>query len=101
MNMPLIGINKIVSILDLWGKSKENDIAYYGATHAILLQLEEYADEHDLLTYTSEKLVNLQEALNAMFGADIDNAHSFEEHLSFAYTACQSLSSNHCFGESS
>jgi hypothetical protein len=97
MNDPLIALSKISSLFKSWNEDKKMDSAYYAAIKVIISELRIAAADMDGRSYIFEKLLHLDQAANAMFGAD-KNSSDFSNNLIWANGELHSLESSSCFG---
>jgi hypothetical protein len=95
MNDPLITLARIDEALEGW--DERNDYARYAALKVMLADLQKHARENELTGYGHEKLAALIWHVDAMFGADAGNGHSFERHAVWAVAALEGLRSEHGF----
>jgi hypothetical protein len=84
MNDPRIAVGKFKKIVLAWKENDPAENANYAACKALLAGLEEYRTSKDLVGNASTKLSDVQWHIDAMFGADIDNGHDFDQHAVWA-----------------
>jgi hypothetical protein len=97
MNDPLKALEQVDKLLDGWNVNSADRIARYAAIKVIIADLEKYAVEKGIPGYGHEKLGTLIWHVDAMFGADIDNGHDFDQHAVWAMAAVDGLQSEHGF----
>ena len=84
MNEPTVAADKLESLISKAGRKRKLKSGDYAACKVILADLIAWVKESEKDVNGHMKLTGVNQYLDSMFGADIDNGHSINQLVSFA-----------------
>lgn len=88
MNDPQLALNKLreLGLAALEASNEADKAAVFAAVHILVSGLDEHIPDH-----LGENLERIRWSISAILGYDIDNGHSRDQHLTWAFSAIEEL----------